>query len=151
MHTYDFRCNDCRYRFSLQYKTYADYDAAILVCPECGSDNLSRIISKIAIRRPRSQRDYRDMSPGELNAAIRSPDSRQVGEVFRQMTEKEPDVTPEFEEVTKRLLKGESMDHVEQEVALPDKTPEGHGLARELIDLKIRHDKHHHDKKQQHN
>ena len=145
MHSYDFRCNACHQRFTLHYKSYTDYDAARPVCPDCGSADLVRIISKVAIQCHKPQRDYRDMSAGELNAAIRSPDSRQVGEVFRQMTENEPDVTPEFQEVTKRLLKGEDMDRIEREVALPDQVPDKPTLAKELIDLKIRHVKHHQD------
>lgn len=147
MHSYDFRCNSCQQRFTLHYKSYADYDAAHPECPDCGSTDLSRIITKVAIQRPKTQRDYRDMSAGELNAAIHAPDSRQVGEVFQQMVDNEPDVTPEFREVTKRLLNGESKERVEREVAIPDKVPEKTTLAKELIDLKMRKAKHHAEKK----
>ena len=145
MHIYDYLCNDCRHRFSLQYKTYADYDAAVPMCPMCNSNNLSRIIPNVAIQCHKPDRDYCAMSGGELNAAIHSPDSKEVGEIFRQMAENEPDITPEFQEVTKRLLKGEDKDRIEREVAIPDKVPEGTGLARELLDFKLRHDEHHHD------
>ena len=148
MHCYDFLCHSCQHRFSLEYKTYADYDAAIPTCPKCGSGDLAHIISPVALRRHKPERAYRDISAGELNAAIHSPDPRQVGEVFRQIAENEPDITPEFQEVTKRLLKGESMDRIEHEVEIPDKVPEeGTGLARELIDLKMRHEKHHQEMK----
>lgn len=150
MHSYDFRCNACQQRFTLHYKSYADYDTASPVCPECGSADLSRIITEVAIKRPKAQRDYRDMSGGELNAAIHSPDSRQVGEVFHQMADNEPDVTPEFQEVTKRLLKGESMDRIEREVAIPDKIPDNPTLAKELINLKKRHHEHHKDHPHEH-
>ena len=87
------------------------------------------------------------MSPRELSAAIHSPDSRRAGEVFREMAENEPDITPEFQEVTNRLLKGESRDRIEREVSIPDRVPEKATLARELLETKIRHAQHHLDEK----
>lgn len=144
MHDYDFLCNDCQKRFSIHYKTYADYDADTPACPACHSTSLSRIISKVAILQHKPERDYHAMSGKELNTAIHSPDSRKVGGLFRQIAEHEPGTTPEFHEVTKRLLKGESMGRIEREVTIPDTVPDGPKLAHELIDLKIRHAEHRH-------
>ena len=144
MHSYDYRCNDCQHRFSLHYKTYATYDAATPVCPQCDSENLSRIISKVAFNLNVSKpRDYREMSGEELNAAVHSSRPQETGEVFQQIMQHEKDITPEFVEVTDRLVRGESMSSIEKEVQVPDRVPKGPGLAKELLDLRIRDYEHH--------
>src|SRR5579871_2994197 len=51
---YDYRCNNCKRRVVLKYKTYADYDAAIPTCPNCKGTNLTRLISRVAIGRSES-------------------------------------------------------------------------------------------------
>ena len=146
MHSYDYRCKDCQQRFSLHYKTYADYDAAAPVCPECNSQNLSRIISKVALNYNTTRpRDYRDMSGPELNGIIHSSQPQQTGEVFRQMIDHEKDITPEFAEVTDRLLKGEKMSSIERDVHVPDKVPSTPGLPREMLEQRIRIYEHHKD------
>ena len=144
MHSYDYRCDNCQHRFSLHYKSYADYDVARPVCPQCDSENLSRIISKVAFNlNANKPRDYRELSGEELNSVIHSPNPQQTGEVFQQMMQHEKDITPEFAEVTDRLLHGEKMSSIEKDVHVSEKLPEGPGLAKELLDLRIRDYEHH--------
>ena len=110
MPAYDFRCKDCEQRFTLFYKTYADYDTAEPACPECGSTNLARLISGVAI--PRPSRDYSSMSPDEMLSVLESGDSRQVGEMFQQVGGDEMSDTER--DATERLMRGESMEKVEE-------------------------------------
>lgn len=83
MHQYDYRCDCCRLRFTLRYKTYGEYDRAVPRCPDCGSTELSRLISKVAI--PKTSRDYGSMSSGEMLSVLESGDSRQARDMFEQV------------------------------------------------------------------
>ena len=112
MPTYDYRCQDCGTRFSLYYKTYADYDQAVPRCPQCESSALSRLITSVRFARP--SRDYTSMSSQEMLSVLDSGDSRQVGEMFQQVGGTSPELGADFHEATEQLLKGESMDKVEK-------------------------------------
>ena len=112
MPTYDYRCQDCGTRFSLSYKTYADYDQAVPHCPQCESSALSRLITSVRFAKP--SRDYSGMSSEEMLSVLDSGDSRQVGEMFQQVGGKSPELGKDFHEATEQLLKGESMDKVEK-------------------------------------
>lgn len=120
MHEYDFRCKDCKTRFTLSYKTYRDYDAATPTCPNCQSISLSRLIRNVAIQRP--ERDYTKMSSGEMLSVFESGDSRQVGEMFQQVGGTSPELGMQYHEATQRLLKGEKMEKVEKDLQQESKT-----------------------------
>ncbi len=83
MPQYDFRCQTCRQRFSLSYKTVSNYETANPQCPQCGSRELSRLITQVAI--PRSNRDYSKMSSGEMLSVLESGEKGQVDEMFKQV------------------------------------------------------------------
>jgi putative FmdB family regulatory protein len=83
MPEYDFRCDACQHQFSLSFKTYALYDAALLNCPKCASDDLTRLISQVAI--PKPNRDYRKLSSQEMLSVLESGETRQADEMFKQV------------------------------------------------------------------
>ncbi len=83
MPQYDFRCDACQLRFSVYYRSYREYDAAAVQCPECESAELSRLITAVALRR--ASRDYRKMSSGEMLSVLESGDERQTTEMFKQV------------------------------------------------------------------
>jgi putative FmdB family regulatory protein len=121
MPTYEFRCNDCGRKVTLFYKTYEDYDQATHTCPRCQGTDLTRLISRVAIRRsPLS----RLMSAGEDvdDAALddlADSDPRTMGRMLREMgSETGEDMGPEFEEVVGRLERGESPEDIES--SMPD-------------------------------
>lgn len=114
MHSYDYRCKDCKTRFTLHYKTYKDYDAATPSCPECNSTALSRLIQSVSIQA--QERDYTRLSSGEMLGVLESGDSRQVGEMFQQIGGASPELGVPYHEATQRLLKGEKMDKVEKDL-----------------------------------
>ena len=80
---YDFRCKDCRQQFSLFFKTLAHYDLATPSCTACGSRELSRIISQVAIGK--ANRDFGKMSANEMLSVLESGDKRQVDTLFKQV------------------------------------------------------------------
>jgi putative FmdB family regulatory protein len=121
MPTYDYRCNQCRRKVTLRYKTYADYDEATPTCTHCGSADLTRLISRVAISRSITSRlmsgawDDDDSALGDLDNA----DPRTLGRVLREMSaEVGEDIGPEFDEVVGRLERGENPEDIEAD--LPD-------------------------------
>jgi putative FmdB family regulatory protein len=124
MPSYDYRCKDCQRRFSLFYKTYAEYDEAAKTCPHCGSESVTRLISRVAV--PKPSHNFTNMDSDDMLSVLESGDSRQVGEMFRQISGDDPEMGEEFNQVTDRLLKGESMESIEKD--LGDSDPGGGDL-----------------------
>lgn len=83
MPSYDFRCKRCLEAFSRSYRTYKQYEAATPTCPQCGSADLSRLITQVAI--PRASREYGKMSANEMLSVLESGDQRQAREMFKQV------------------------------------------------------------------
>jgi putative FmdB family regulatory protein len=112
MPTYDFRCKNCGTEFSLFFKSYINYEAATPACANCNSVDLSRIIKKVNVSAP--TRDYTSMSSDQMLNVLESGDGKQVGQMFQQIGGTDPAIGAEYQEVTQRLLDGESMDSVEK-------------------------------------
>ena len=110
MPVYDYRCNQCKRKASLFYKTYKDYDQATHTCPHCGSTNLTRLISRVAIARP--GRDFTNMSSDQMLNVLEGGDGREVGEMMHQLGQDEAVNDPMFQEVSQRLMRGEDPESV---------------------------------------
>jgi len=121
MPTYEYRCNACGRKVALFYRTYADYDRATHTCPRCGSTDLTRLISRVAISRSPLSRLFSgsdDVDDSVLDD-LDDSDPRTMGRMLREMSaEMGEDMGPEFEEVVGRLERGESPEEIE--AALPD-------------------------------
>ncbi len=120
MPTYEYRCNACHRKVTLRYKTYAEYDEATPVCMHCGSTDLTRLISRVAIQRSPLGRlmnsdDVNDSAFDDLDA----DDPVALGRMLREMSaETGEDLGGEFEEVVDRLERGENPEDIE--ASLPD-------------------------------
>lgn len=114
MPQYDFRCKACKTRFSVFYKTYADYDNATPECTNCGQTELSRLITSVAINKP--GHDYTRMSSNEMLSVLEAGDSRQVGEMFQQVGSGDQALGAHYHETTQKLLDGQSLDKVEKDL-----------------------------------
>lgn len=112
MPTYDFRCKACSNEFAQFYKTTGQYAEATPVCPACGAADLARIIRKVTFGAP--SRDYSRLSANEMLNVFSSGDSKQVGQMFDQVTGTNPALAVDYHDTTQRLLRGESMDKVER-------------------------------------
>jgi putative FmdB family regulatory protein len=126
MPSYDFRCKQCGRPFSQFYKSVKDYEAGTrLTCPHCGSANVARRIRRVAI--PRPSRDLSRLSPNEMLSVMNSDNPREVGTMFQQVIESAGgdlgDMGSTIQEATDRLLRGESIDSVEGDLASRDSTP----------------------------
>ena len=47
MPIYEYRCGDCKRRVSLYYQTFSAASAAVPTCTNCGSRNLSKLVSRV--------------------------------------------------------------------------------------------------------
>jgi putative FmdB family regulatory protein len=83
MPVYDYRCNDCGQESPLFYKTFADYDHATPTCPHCGSTNMTRIFTRIAVQT--GERDYRKLSSGEMLSVLEGGKPQEAETMYRQL------------------------------------------------------------------
>lgn len=105
MPVYEYRCNNCGRKLSLSYKTYKDYDAAEKRCTHCGSDALTRLISRVAVAKP--SRSYANMDSDEMLSVLEGGDPREVGRMMHELGQDEAISDPAFNEMTQRLMKGD--------------------------------------------
>jgi len=118
MPVYDYRCNVCGRKAALFYKSYKDYDAASAnhahTCPHCGSHDLIRLISRVAIQKP--SHNYSKMSSNEMLSVLEGGDSREVGRMMHEVGQDEAVSDPAFGEITKRLMKGDDPGRIEADL-----------------------------------
>lgn len=115
---YDYRCNACRRRVLLTFKTYREYDTATKHCPHCGSADLTRLIGRVGIAR--SDISRLDSMPEESAMEhLADADPATLGRYLRQMGDTVgEDLGDEFGEVVNRLERGESPEDIE--ASMPD-------------------------------
>lgn len=116
MPNYEYRCLDCRRRFTV-YIAYKDYGKVPVVCSHCQSAHILRRLEKVRIARSDESRLENLADPGNLDTIDEDP--RALGRMMRQMSSETGETMgPEFDEVVKRLEKGQSPDDIEK--ALPE-------------------------------
>jgi putative FmdB family regulatory protein len=108
MPIYDYRCQDCRRRVSLLFRTYAAADGA--TCPHCGSSELSRLVTRFAVMRSEESRLEALADPsgfGDLD----ENDPRSMARWARRMGEElGEDAGPEYQEMIDQMEAGELPD-----------------------------------------
>jgi putative FmdB family regulatory protein len=118
--SYDYRCEDCKRRVVLTFRTYAEYDTAVKTCPRCGGAHLTRLISRVAVAKSEESR----LSSLEDDAALddlADADPATLGRYMRRMgSEMGEDLGDEFNEVVNRLERGEDPESIEASMPTPD-------------------------------
>ena len=110
---YDYRCQDCRRKVRLFF-TYEEYDSAEPTCAHCGSSQVRRLISRIALAKSEDSR-LDSMDPEKMMAGLDEEDPRSLGRFMRKMSqEMGEDMGEEFNEVVGRLESGESPETIEE-------------------------------------
>ncbi|MBN2303641.1 MAG: hypothetical protein JXQ72_04150 [Anaerolineae bacterium] len=123
MPVYEFRCNACQRAVTLRYKTYDEYDQATHTCPRCQSTDLTRLISRVAIKKSTISRlvsgGWSDSDDSMLDDLEHS-DPRTMGQMLRAMSDETgEDMGEDFDEVVTRLERGESPDDIETTLPNP--------------------------------
>lgn len=113
---YDYRCHECGKLARLQF-SYSEYGKVDPVCPHCGSQNIKRRISRVALAKSEDSR-LDNLMDGDLSG-LDEDDPQSLGKFMRKMgQEMGEDLGDEFNEVVDRLEKGESPEAIEQ--SMPD-------------------------------
>lgn len=110
---YEYRCKDCNKKVRYFF-TYEEYDSAEPACKNCGSIQLQRLISRVAVAKSEESR-MDAMDPEKMMAGLDEDDPRSMGRFMRQMSqEMGEDMGDEFNEVIGRLESGESPEAIEE-------------------------------------
>jgi putative FmdB family regulatory protein len=113
---YDYQCHACNKHARLQF-SYSEYGKVQPICPHCGSQNIKRRISRVALAKSEDSRLDSMMDADFSNLDENDPKS--LGKFMRKMgQEMGEDMGDEFNEVVGRLEKGESPESIEQ--SIPD-------------------------------
>lgn len=112
MPIYEYRCADCGRRTTVFTRSMSD--ELNPVCSTCGSQNLSRLVSRVAVVRSEESRLESLADPGSF-AGLDEDDPRSLGRFMRKMSrEMGEDLGPEFDEVVDRLESGQSPEDIEE-------------------------------------
>jgi putative FmdB family regulatory protein len=126
MPIYEYRCLNCKRKVSLFWATFKQAETGKAVCTHCGSDRLSRLVSKVAVVRTEDARLESLADPDSLGD-IDENDPKSIARWMRKMSaEAGEDAGPELDEVINRLEAGQSPEQIEQD--MPD-LAEGNGMA----------------------
>lgn len=113
MPLYDYRCQACHNRVSIQ-QSYAEYGRTPVNCPVCGSSKLTRIIGRVRIAKSEDRR-LDDMSDPSFLGDVDENDPKSLARAMKKMgQEMGEDLPPEFGEITDRLEAGEDPESIEK-------------------------------------
>ena len=114
MPIYEYRCQDCKRRVSIFWRSFSAAAAGTPVCPHCGGTNLVRLVSRARFVRSEESR-LEDLADITNLPNFDESDPRSLGRWMRKMGEEfGEDLGPEFEEVVERLEAGESPEEIEK-------------------------------------
>ena len=116
MPIYEYRCRDCRRRVSVFWRSFSEIGAPR--CPACGGQNLTRLVSRVAVLKSEESRLENLADPSVL-AGLDENDPKSIARWMRKMgREVGEDMGEEFNEVIDRLEAGQSPEEIE--AAVPD-------------------------------
>ncbi len=114
MPIYEYRCADCKKKVSVFFRSFSVIDQEQARCPICHGTHLTKLVSKVRVVRgtPSAGDDGVDDS---MLDDLNENDPRSLGRMMRRMADETgEDVGPEFNEVVKRLEKGEDPEAIEK-------------------------------------
>ncbi len=121
MPIYEYTCHDCHRRVSLLWRSFTDAESRTPTCPRCGGQNLTRLISRVAVVHAEGG-DLDDLSDSSADSALSGLDEndpKSLARFMRKMADETgEDLGPEFEEVVGRLEAGEDPESIEE--SMPD-------------------------------
>ncbi len=121
MPIYEYRCDKCRRKVEVFARNHAALPSP--TCSHCGSDEMSRIFSKFAVRRSKQDKGVYDdiLSDRKLTDGLMRNDPRALAEWSRKMSRAaDEDSTPETEELMDRLDAGEDVSEVLETMKPPE-------------------------------
>ena len=126
MPIYEYRCQDCRRRISLFFRSFEEIESEP-VCPRCGGTRLARLISRVSVVRSEESR-IDDMADPSMLSDLDENDPKSIARWMRKMgTEAGEEMPAEFGEVVDRLESGQSPEEIEE--AMPDLASDMGGMG----------------------
>lgn len=118
MPIYEYRCHDCHRRVSIFWRSFSEVEKKEVVCPNCGGNQLTRLVSRVRTIRSEESR-LEDLADPSFMSDLDENDPRSLGRMMRRMADEVgEDLGPEFDEVVGRLEAGEDPDEIEK--SMPD-------------------------------
>ena len=110
MPVYEYVCGNCGRPFS-RFLSYAEYDKAEVKCPDCGTENVRRVIRPVRVAKGEKARLQ------QLGEEAAGSDSTQMlGKVMRTIQQQSGrELPPDTNEALTRLEKGESPDSINKD------------------------------------
>ncbi len=118
MPIYEYRCQSCKQKVSIFFRSFSAVDKEEARCPNCGSIDLKKLMPRI--RRLRSSSSSVDSSGGDdfddsMFDGLDENDPKSLGRMMRRLADETgEDMGPEFGEVINRLEKGEDPESIEK-------------------------------------
>ena len=125
MPIYEYRCADCKRRVSIFFRSFSDTDKDA-PCPNCGSANLTRLVSRVATMKSEDAR-MESLSDPSAFGDVDEKDPKSMARFMRKMGDQVggEDLGPEFGEMVDRLEAGENPEDIEK--SMPGLGGEGAG------------------------
>lgn len=125
MPIYEYRCAGCGRRVSVFFRTFRQAEEEAARCPHCGSSELDRLVSRVAVLKSEESR-LEEMADPSFMAGLENEDPRALAGLMRQMSaESAEGADPELDEVIGRLEAGESPAAIEDALAGPPEEADG--------------------------
>lgn len=121
MPIYEYRCQQCRRRFSIFWRSFSQADAGTITCKHCGSEKVNRLVSRVRVVRSEESRMEALADPsawGDFDENDPKSMGRFMRKMMNEMGDEADDIGPEFDEVVDRLESGQDPDQIEKD--MPD-------------------------------
>ena len=116
MPIYEYRCLDCRRRFSQFLRSFSATASFQPVCTHCRSNNVRRLVSRVNTIGAEREESDQGADPASLGD-IDENDPRSMGRWMRRMgAESGEDLGPEFNDIVGRLESGQDPEQIERDL-----------------------------------
>jgi putative FmdB family regulatory protein len=119
MPVYEYRCMECRRRFSMFWRSFAAAETGQAVCPHCHATHAQRLVSRVRLLRSEDSR-MEELADPDRWGSVDENDPKSMGRFMRKMMnemgDEAGDLGPGFGEVIDRLEAGQDPEQIEKEV-----------------------------------
>ena len=117
MPIYEYRCQSCKQKVSIFFRSFSAVDQDSARCPNCGSAEIKKLMPRIRVLRSGSATatDNDDNFDDSMLDDLDENDPKSLGRMMRRMADETgEDLGPEFGEVINRLEKGDDPEEIEK-------------------------------------
>ena len=111
MPVYEYRCNGCKRKVTVFVRGFSEVSKT--ACMECGSNNLTRLISRVVVHKTYTDVYDDILNDRELVSGMMQNDPRALAKWSRKMEGAAgDDIGPEYEEMMDRMERGDNLEDV---------------------------------------